>query len=477
VFGGDGACTSSPPPSRTGPALAVLSVAQFTATLEFAIVFVALPSIDRGLQMGTVLAQWVSSAYAVVLASWLIVAGRLADRFGAARLFVHAMALFSLTSAIAAAAPTAEVLLVARAGQGLAAALLQPAALGLLQARFSAPGDRRRAFGVWSAAGALGLALGALIGGLLTAISWRLTFAINIPLTLACAIGALAWLRDIHHARHDQQIPLLAAGLATCTVLALTSGLTFAAGSGWSSPHTLLALALAVILAGGLLRHERGAHDVLVDRELRRSPSLRLGALATAIYMASMGSTYYLLTVVFQLVAARGPIATGLAFLPLTISVALGGPLAQQAMQRRSEVHVLAAGFALGALGLLGLSLTTTSPLAATAPALVLAGLGNGLVFTTMFVIGTRNTPPHSQSSAGALLTTTQYISSAVALACLVLVLGPSPTTTSSATALALTAALAAAGAGLAVIGQRIDPTDHARPGASSEDDNRGHTT
>lgn len=476
MSGGEGASTQSPPPSRSSAALVVLAIAQFTATLEFSIVFVALPSIDGDLQMGTVLAQWVASAYAVMLASWLIVAGRLADRFGAARLFVHAMVLFGLTSAVAAAAPTAEVLLAARAGQGLAAALLQPAALGLLQARFSAPLDRRRAFGVWSAAGALGLALGALIGGLLTVLSWRLTFAINIPLVIACTIGAIVWLRDTEHPRHEEPIPLRAAALATGAVLATTVGLTAAADRGWSSPETLLGFAFAALLGVGVLTHERRAPHVLIDRDLRRSPSLRLGAVSTAIYMASMGSTYYLLTVLFQLVAARDPLATGLAFLPLTISVAVGGPLAQQAMKHRSDTFVLAAGFALGAAGLFGLAITATSSLAVMAPALILTGLGNGVVFTTMFVIGTRDTPTSHQSSAGALLTTTQYIASAIALACLVLVLGAEPTSTSSATALALTAALAALGSGIAFASPHIIRTGPSS-GATADDESWGQNT
>lgn len=157
--------------------------------------FVALPNIVRDLQIGSAVAQWVSSAYAVTLASWLIVAGRLADRYGAARLFTMAMLGFALTSGLAAAAPNAEALLIARAGQGLAAALLQPAALGLLQACFPEPARRSRALGVWSACGALGLALGALAGGVLAEISWRCTFAINVPLTVACALGAIIWLR------------------------------------------------------------------------------------------------------------------------------------------------------------------------------------------------------------------------------------------------------------------------------------------
>lgn len=476
MSGGDGAFTRSPPSSTKNVPLAVLSLAQFTATLEFSIVFVALPSIDRDLQISATLAQWVSSAYAVTLAGWLIVAGRLADRFGPARVFALAMLLFALTSSLAATAPTAEVLLTARAGQGLAAALLQPAALGLLQASFSGAGQRRKALGVWSASGALGLALGALIGGLLTEISWRLTFAVNVPLALACAIGAIGRLRGTPHTRHTQRIPLPAAVLATGAVLALTTGLTFAADIGWSSSATVVALASASLLGAALLAHECRARHVLIDRELRRAPPLRLGALASALYMASMGSTYYLLTLLFQLVGSRSAVETGLAFLPLTVSVTLGGPLAHRAMQQLPQTRVLAGGFALGATGLLGLSLTAAAPVAIMAPALVAAGLGNGLVFTAMFAIGTQNTPARSHSSAGALLTCTQYVASAVALACLVLVLGPEPTLTSSAHALAVTAALAAAGAALALtVGHIVPPATPLQ--SRTEGVDRGHNT
>lgn len=474
---GGGPCTQSPLPSEKPAALAVLSLAQFTATLEFSIVFVALPSIDRDLQISAAFAPWVSSAYAVTLASWLIVAGRLADRFGAARVFALAMLLFALTSGLAAMAPSAAALLIARGGQGLAAALLQPAALGLLQASFSEPGQRSKALGVWSACGALGLALGALVGGLLTVVSWRLTFAINVPLTLACALGGIVWLRSTGQIRHDQRIPLLAAVLATGAVLGLTTGLTFAAETGWSSSATIVGLASGALLGTALLAHERRARRVLIDRELRRLAPLRLGALAAALYMASMGSTYYLLTLLFQLVASRSALETGVAFLPLTLSVTLAGPLAHRAMQRLPQAHVLAGGFVLGATGLLGLSLTAAAPLAIMVPALIVTGLGNGLVFTAMFAIGTQSTPARSRSSAGALLTSTQYLASALALACLVLlVLGPEPTLRSSAHALAVTAALAATGAAVALTLGRTLRARHDAPRLGTDDAAPGDT-
>ncbi|PWV72521.1 Major Facilitator Superfamily protein [Prauserella marina] len=192
---------------RDSAVLFSLSLAQFTTTLEFTIVFVALPSIGDDLSLGAGQLQWVVGAYAVLFGGFLILCGRLSDRFGARRLFLVATVLFGLTSAAGAVAETAVVLLAARAGQGLAAAMLQPAVLGLLQSVFRDEPLRGRAWAVWSAIGASGLGLGALLGGVLTEWSWRLTFAINVPLMAACALGALVWMPP-GPARSPVRIPL-----------------------------------------------------------------------------------------------------------------------------------------------------------------------------------------------------------------------------------------------------------------------------
>src|SRR5262249_23788245 len=162
--------------------LAVLSAAQFLIALDYSIVYIALPSVARDLRLGPTTAQWVISAYALLFAGFLLVGGRLADRIGAGQLFVLAIVLFGAASGAGGAARAAAVLLAARATQGFGAALLQPAILGVIGTTFPAGASRSRALAVWGSVGAAGLAAGAILGGLLTTASWRLTFYVNVPL-------------------------------------------------------------------------------------------------------------------------------------------------------------------------------------------------------------------------------------------------------------------------------------------------------
>ena len=173
-----------------GPAtLAVLSVAQFLIALDYSIIYIALPSIGADLHVDAAVAQWVVSAYAVLFAGFLVVGGRLADLVGHRRLFVVAIVTFGIASAIGSVAIDATMLLIARGAQGIGAALLQPAVLGLIGTTFPAGPARSKALAVWGSVGASGLAVGAILGGVLTTASWRLTFVINVPLTLRARRG------------------------------------------------------------------------------------------------------------------------------------------------------------------------------------------------------------------------------------------------------------------------------------------------
>ena len=184
-------------------------------------------------------------------AGFLVVGGRLADRFGPARMFVVAMTLFCVASAAGAAAGDAVVLLAARAAQGLGAALLQPAVLGLIGTTFPAGRQRTRALAVWAAVGAAGLAAGALLGGLLATASWRLTLLVNVPPALACVAAAGGWSRTVERSTAPPRpIPLLAAVLGTGSVVTLALALTLGGSDGWVSVPALACLATALVLSG-----------------------------------------------------------------------------------------------------------------------------------------------------------------------------------------------------------------------------------
>src|SRR5712691_8125443 len=221
--------------ARSRGALAVLSVAQFLVALDYSIIYVALPSIAHDLSLDPAVTQWVISGYAVFFAGFLMVGGRLADRVGAKPLFIVAIMLFGVASAAGGAAQGGALLLAARGAQGLGAALLQPAILGVIGKTFPAGPSRSRALVVWGSVGASGLAVGAILGGLLTTASWRLTFFVNVPLALLSALAATRYFRPAQNGSRSSRVPVLASAVGTGAALALVLGLTLSAGQGWGS--------------------------------------------------------------------------------------------------------------------------------------------------------------------------------------------------------------------------------------------------
>jgi MFS family permease len=440
--------------SRRTVVLVLVSVAQFLIALDYSIVYLALPGIAASLRIVPALVQWVVSAYGVAFAGFLIAGGRLADRFGPVRMFIIAVSLFGVASGAGAAAGNGAVLVAARGVQGLGAALLQPAVLGLIGTRFPAGPVRSRALAVWAAAGASGLAAGALLGGLLTTASWRFTLLVNMPPALLCALAAAAWLGTAEPAAaRGRRIPLRAAVLATGAVLALALSLTVGGDQGWGAPVTLACVLLAAALAGWFLRNEAISDNALIEPALRHDGPVRAGAAAAALYMASAGSEFYVLTLLLQTVKHYSPLRAGLAFLPLAIMVTAGSTATGRAARRISPRAALAAGFLLTLAGLIWLAVTLRGNAysADILPGLLLSGFGHGAVYTATFVIGSRDVPAAHQGTAGALLTTAQYLSGAITLAVLTLLLGPSRGYPAFTDAFVLLAVAAGAGALLGI--------------------------
>jgi MFS family permease len=425
--------------------LAVLSLAQFLVALDYSIIYVALPSIGRDLGLPPAVGQWVISAYAVLFAGFLMVGGRLADRYGPGRLFVVAVTAFGVFSAVGGVAADGTVLLAARGAQGLAAALLQPAVLALLGLSFADGPARNRALAVWGSVGASGLAAGAILGGLLTTASWRWTFVINVPLTLLALAGGRRCLPRSRPA--TGRAPLLACLLGTGAVLSFVIGLTVL--------RVPFFVASAVLFAA-FLANEIAARNVLIPRPVRGIPSLRAGAIATALYMASVGSEFYLVTLLLQSERGYRPLRAGLAFLPLAAMVTLGSAAAGRAVRRHPPRTVLTGGFLLAAAGLGALVVTPHGSGYAVSllPGLLLSGFGHGVIYTSMFIIGTRDVPAEHQGAAGSLLTTSQYLSGAVTVAVLTLVLDSA----GFRWAFAITAGAAMAGAVAALAGSGHRP-------------------
>jgi predicted MFS family arabinose efflux permease len=258
-------------------------------------------------------------------------------------------------------------------------------------------------------------------------------------------------------ARSGERVPLTAAVLGTGALLAFVVSLTLVADPAASSALVGGAFLVAALLVIGFLVNEARSQNVMVDRSLRGDRSLKVGIVATYLYMASVGSEFYLVTLLLQELENFSPLWAGLGFLPLAALVTLGNMAAGRAVERIGAETTLTLGFLISAAGLALLAVLLGSGPYAThlLPGLLLSGFGHGVIYTSMFVIGTRDVPEGHQGSAGALMTTSQYLSAAVTVALLTIVLGPVPEAGEFRWAFLVTTGFAVAGALLAPLALR----------------------
>ena len=387
-------------PSGEGPGLRLAStqgrwvllaaiLGSAVAAIDGTVVGIALPTVGREFDAPLASLQWVVTAYLMTLAGLLLVGGALADRYGRRKVFVLGVAWFATASLLCAVAPNIELLIAARALQGVGGALLTPGSLAILQASF-APEDRGRAIGAWSGLGGIATALGPFLGGwLVQNLSWRLIFYLNLP--LAAVVVAVA-ARHVPETRAPRRGRLDVAGglLVTGGLVALTYGLVEGPERGWrSGPVTGALVAAGALLAGFVLR-ERTAEDPVLPLGLFRSRQFSATNLVTFVVYGALGGALFLLPVQLQQVCGYSPMASGVSLLPLTaVMLALSarsGALAARIgprLQMSVGPVVVAAGMALlarigpgsgyvadvlPAVLVLGLGLATTvAPLTATA--------------------------------------------------------------------------------------------------------------
>ena len=410
--------------------LVTLSAAQFLIALDFSVIFVALPSMGTDLDLSPSATQWVVSAYSVFFAGFLVVGGRAADRIGARNMFVAALLLFSVASLIGGIAGDPALLLIARGAQGVAAAALQPSILALVNTSFAPGRERTRALAVWGTVGASGLAAGVVLGGLLTTLSWRWTFLVNLPFAIVCVLAAPRLLPGGNGPRTSSPLNVLSAVLCAATVLVSVLGLTLAADLGWTAPLTLGSFGAAIVLLFLFVVRERGSAQPLVAPALRGTRTLLVGCVCSALYMASVaGSEFYLVTLILQEGRGFEPLAAGIAFLPLAVCITLGNIIAGRLVTTLGVGRTLPSAFTVGAVGLLllAVSVHNHSYWLGILPGLIVSGLGHGMIYTSMFVGGTRDVADENQGVAGALMTTTQYAGGAFGVAILVIILGANP--------------------------------------------------
>ncbi|HEU4947411.1 MAG TPA: MFS transporter [Kribbella sp.] len=367
---------------RQALAVAVLACAQLMLVLDVTVVNVALPDIATSLDLGRTATTWVMTAYTTLFGGLVLVGGRAADLFGARRVLVAGLVLFTGASLACALAPGATVLLAGRGAQGVGAALLSPAALAVLLAQVSGAA-RRRALTVWGSLSAVGTAVGVSLGGILTStLGWQWIFAINIPIGAAILIALPLVTSRV--AGSPARLDLPGAALVTGGTALVVYGLVGAGNVGWSDRLTVgsLAAGVALWILFGVVE-SRGRQPMLRVSLLRERPVVA-GAFLMIVATGLMVGNFFVGSFALQRAYGDGPLRVGLEFLPVAVGVALGAHLAGHLLERVPARWVATTGLCLAAAGE-GAVVLLGDGRAILVGGLALSALGIGAVFVTAF--------------------------------------------------------------------------------------------
>lgn len=409
--------------SRSGRLLALLALAQLIISVDYNIVYVALPEIGLGTGLSGEQLQWVISAYAVAFGGFLLLGGRLTDARGASQTFIAGLSLYGMGSLLGGLASDPALLLTARAVQGLGGALLFPATLTLVSTRFDEGRDRRRAYAVWATAGGSGMILGSLLGGVLTQLwGWEAVFFVNVPL-VAIAIGASRKLIAAEAPRTRRRTVNLAGSLTatagfTAGILAIIQGPEL----GWTSPVVVTSMVSAVAFLALFVMLERASADPLIPARLLRTRDLKTGSVITFLYMGTFGTLLYFLTLYFQDVRDFSPMSTGLAFLPPMAAIVTGSQTAGHVVARFGLRSAMVTSLLVGGIGaaVVAATISTDGSYASMVPGLLIMGLGQGAGYTLMFQAATQHAPATDQGVASGVVSTAQQLGGVAGLAILV---------------------------------------------------------
>ncbi|MFD8914062.1 MFS transporter [Streptomyces sp. NPDC059575] len=406
------ALSEGPLEQRTAPALALAAALLGSAliTLDASIVNVALPAIGSGLGGGLRGLQWVVDAYTLPFAALMLSTGAFADRAGASRAYGIGIAVFTLASAACGFAPDLAVLTGARVAQGAAAAVVLPASLSLVREAYADAARRARAVAVWAAGSSTALALGPVVGGVLTtAWSWRGIFFVNLP------VGAAALLLLLRVARSERRpAPLDLPGQALAAVT--LTGLTFAVIEGGTTG--MAALAVAVVAAVLFVRVEtRRAHPV-VPLGMFRDRAVRAAVAAGAACSVAFYGVLFVFSLFFQQVQGRSALYAGLMFLPMTGVIAVTNLVSGKLTGRYGPRVPMIAGLALSVLGLLGLlGVGTATPTVAAALLLVPLALGCALAIPALTAVMLDAVPAGRSGLAAGVLNAARQVSGGLGIA------------------------------------------------------------
>ncbi|MEH0580241.1 MFS transporter [Streptomyces sp. B21-108] len=454
----------SGPDTSPAAVLVIVCTGVILASLDLFIVNVALPDVAADLGVHSLAdLSWVLNAYAVVYAAFLVLFGRLADRFPREQGFLLGVAIFVLASAACGMATSLVMLVAFRVVQAAGAALLTPTSLGLLLA--STPPERRHsAVRTWAAVGGLGAALGPVAGGLLVAADWRWVFLVNVPIGV---VALLVGRRKLPHVPgHPVPVPdLLGALLITGGVGLLALGLVKGADWGWGNATTIAVLSAAAAAVVLFVIHTARHRSPLIDRSLFALRTFTGASTVALVFSAAFGAMLLSRVLWAQDVWGWSPLRTGLAIAPGPLMVPLFASLSGRLVPRFGPGPLIAAGctvFSIGAAWWGVAAAARPDYVGEMLGGMLLTGVGTGLALPTLMATGSASLPSHSFATGSAVVNMLRQIGMAIGVAVFIAVLGtpqgPSDVVHAYALTSFLIAAIALAAGALALMLVRPRP-------------------
>lgn len=404
-------------------ALVVLCMGDLMIVLDSTIVNVALPSIRADLGFTPASLAWVVNAYLLTFGGFLLLGGRMGDLFGARRLFVAGVVLFTVASVVCGLATTQGMLVVARAGQGIAGAVVSAVALSLIMRLFTEPAERAKAMGVFGFVAAGGGSVGVLAGGVLTdVLSWHWVFLVNVPVGVAVLIAVRAVLPADAPRTGGVRLDAVGAVLVTAALMLAVYGIVGGNDNGWTSGRTLGLLAGAAALLVAFVAAEARVAQPLVPLGLFRLRNVSVSNVGAVLWAAAMFAWFFLSALYLQGVLGYSPLEVGLAFLPANIIMAVFSlGLSARIVMRWGIRRPLAVGLVIAAAGLV---LFARAPVGGgfvvdVLPAMVLLGVGAGIAFNPMLLAAMNDVAPQEAGLASGVVNTSFMMGGALGLAVL----------------------------------------------------------
>jgi EmrB/QacA subfamily drug resistance transporter len=403
-------------------ALVVVCLGQFMVVLDATIVNVALPSIKADLGISQANLQWIVNAYTLLFGGFLLLGGRAADLFGRRNLFIAGVTVFSVASLVNGLASSEEMLIGARAAQGLGGALMSPAALAVITTTFAEGAERTKALSIWAAIASGGSAVGLLLGGILTeTLSWEWIFFINVPIGVGIVLAALRLVPNSKVEGGSRHFDLVGAVSVTAGLLVLVYAIVKAQDWGWGSSSTLGLAAVAAALLAVFIWIESRSPFPLVRLSLFRLRSLAVGNAVFLIVVGGLFAMFFFASLYLQSILGYSALTTGFAFLPVTLGIMMGAVTAQQLVPKTGVRRVLLTGLSVAAAGLaiLGVSTQVDGSYLGVLGGLFPMSLGMGATFVTLTLVATTGVDQDDAGLASGIFNTSQQVGGALGLAIL----------------------------------------------------------